>query len=51
MFLGERIISDRDSIKSDLFFTFRKLYERGFISKEELEKCNKKVMDGDYLKK
>lgn len=49
--MGERVISRGNNIKSDLFFIFQKLYERGLISKDELEKCNKKVMETDYNKK
>ena len=36
--------------KEDLFFIFRRLYERGKISKEEMDKCNEKVMEGVYKK-
>lgn len=32
-------------IQSDLFFIFGELYKRGLITREELDKCNQKVME------
>lgn len=32
----------------ELLYIFRRLYEKGKITKEEFEKCKKKVLEGNY---
>lgn len=43
-------MENRRGREAELFYIFRRLYEKGLITKEELERCKRKVMEGNYEK-
>lgn len=42
------ILSDKNNIRSDLFYVFKKLYEERKITKEEYEKAVDKTIKRNY---